>query len=105
MAKRKNDFFRSAGLKLNREIKDERKRIEQEAPHKKGFIKQLDAQTESKAVREAKAFKTYEGTAIDKPRPAIQQDFTVDPDKVEPNEPNKGFANEVNFNLWKNNVK
>jgi hypothetical protein len=103
------DFFKSAGLKLNREIKEERKQLAKQRPREGAFIKQVRADQAgkgaSKEVRESGTFRPFEGKAVVAPKETVTANFEVDPAKVEENEPNKGFSHQVNWNADRNGVK
>jgi len=107
MAKGKGGFFKSASLKLNRELSAERKK---EAKQKDvGFIKQIRAEqagkTLSKQVEAAQAFQPFEGKQVVPPKEIPKANFEVDPEKTEEQSPNKGFSDQVNWNVNKNGVK
>jgi hypothetical protein len=110
MAKgKKKDFFRSSNLKLNRELAAERKSKSVQKPS--GFIKQMRENTRGDLISaeleraEIKAAKTFKGEQVVERTKEIDASFEVDPAKVEANEPNKGFANEMNFERFKKGIK
>jgi len=109
LAKRGKDFFRSADIKLNREIKSERDRLAKARPREGAFIKQLKADQAgknlSKSVEAAQAFQPFEGKQQVPPKENIKANFEVDPAKTEANEPNKGFSFQISHNAGKNGVK
>jgi len=110
MAKGKGkDFFKSTGLRLNREIKEERKQLAKQRPREGSFIKQIRAEQEgkqlSKQTQAAQAFQPFDGKQVVPPKENIEANFSVDPAKTEENEPNKGFSFQVSHNAGKNGVK
>lgn len=107
MPKKTRSFFKSAGLKLDREIKAERQR---EAKQKDvGFIKQVraeqDGKNPTKQVKAAQAFQPFEGKQVVPPKEIPKANFEVDPEKAEEQSPNKGFSDQVNWNADRNGVK
>jgi len=109
VAKKGKDFFRSADLRLNREIKEERRQQAKQRPREGAFIKELRADQAgkhlSKQVEAAQAFQPFEGKQVVPPKESVEANFSVDPSQVEENEPNKGFSFQISHNAAKNGVK
>jgi len=114
MAKKSKDFFKSAGVKLNREIKAEQKA--QAHSKQSGFVNQLNQHKsrDSKVYNQAKAqgqtynlFKGQDVITKDKrPVPEFEQKF----DKLNPvtdtNEsPQGNFQLEQRLNLFRKGIK
>lgn len=103
------DFFKSAGLKLNREIKAERQKQAKGKTKEGAFIKQVRAEQDgkrpTKQVAESQAFQPFEGKQVVPPKKIPKTNFEVDPEKAEEQSPNKGFSDQVNWNANQNGVK
>ena len=110
MSKKQKDFFKSSDLKLNREIKEARSKHAKEKS-KGGFIKELENQAKMRLqYKEAKAEYDkagyYKGESVSPSQSVVSDtDFSQDPSKVGKDPEDKGFSNQINWQLDRKGVK